>query len=83
MPKSDDEFNIVAVQDNFIYKGTVVKLPDETVYIGNHMLDLGDDVIFAKYSPDTHEVEENGEKLKFVRIEDLLEVFEYKDNGTE
>ncbi len=63
-------YQTVAVQDSSIYKGRIVELPDSPIYISNHKLELGDVVIFAKYSPDTHEIEDK----KFVRAEDLLKV---------
>lgn len=63
-------FQTVDVQDNFVYKGRVKFLPDRPVYMGNEPLKLGDTVLFAKYSPDTHEVEEL--KVKFVSTRDLL-----------
>lgn len=67
-------FQVVEPTDSFVYKGEVVELPGDSVYISNHCLEVGDVVHFMKYSPDTVEIERNGEKVKFVRIEDLLEV---------
>lgn len=63
-------FQEVKVQDSSVYKGRVVEIPDVPVYIGNRQIIIGDLVLFAKYSPDTHEIEGN----KFVRGEDLLKV---------
>lgn len=67
-------FNAVEPTDSFVYKGEVVELPGDAVYISNHVLQVGDVVHFMKYSPDTVEIDRNGEKVKFVRIEDILEV---------
>jgi len=61
-------FQTVQVQDNFVYKGKVKLLPDIPVYIGNHQVTIGDVVIWAKYSPDTQEIEND----KYVAIVDLL-----------
>lgn len=63
-------FQEVKVQDSSVYKGRVVELPDVPVYVGNQKIEVGDLVLFAKYSPDTHEIEDR----KFVRAEDLLKV---------
>lgn len=73
-PKKEGEFNVVEAQDDFVYKGEVTHLPGEPVWLSNKQLALGDIVLFAKYSPDTHEIEVEGEKRKFVSQEDLLAV---------
>lgn len=65
-------FETVEVQDNFVYKGKVVLLPEAPVYMGNAGIQLGDTVLFSKYSPDTHEIEHEGKKLKFVSTRDIL-----------
>jgi co-chaperonin GroES (HSP10) len=67
-------FKTVEVQDNFIYKGKVIRKPDCPCYVDSYALAVGDVVIFAKYSPDTHDIELEGKKVKFVRVEDLLAV---------
>lgn len=66
----EEGFKTVEVQDCFVYKGKVKQVPMMTTYVDNHLLSVGDVVIFAKYSPDTHEVE----KDKFVKITDILAV---------
>lgn len=70
----DEGFQAVQVQDNFVYKGKVIEIPESPVYVDNHKIEVGDVVLFAKYSPDTHEITEKGKTVKFVRAEDLLEV---------
>lgn len=65
-------FQVAEVHDDFIYRGEVYKLPGDSVYISNHVLDVGDTVLFAKYSPTTFEMDIDGEKMKFVHISDLL-----------
>jgi len=72
-PVTEGEFKVVEVQDNFIYKGRIIKVPQGVpVYLGNRQLGPGDVVWFAKYSPDTHEVDWEGKKIKLVKITDLL-----------
>lgn len=67
-------FTTVDIQDNFIYKGQVTRLPEQPVFVDNYQVQLDDVVVFAKYSPDTHEVEVDGEKMKMVTIKDLMYV---------
>lgn len=62
------------VQDNFVYKGKVAFLPEAPVYIGNEGISLDSIILFAKYSPDTHEIEIDGVKYKFVKVTDILAV---------
>mgnify|MGYP001009324559 CR=1 FL=1 len=71
-PKEQEGFETVEVQDESIFKGVVEILPDMPVYIGNRQLAHGDTVVFAKYSPDTHDISEL--KLKFINIKDVLAV---------
>jgi co-chaperonin GroES (HSP10) len=66
----EEGFKTVEVQDCFVYKGKVKQVPMMMTYVDNHLLSVGDVVIFAKYSPDTHEIE----KDKFVKITDILAV---------
>lgn len=68
-PKADG-FQSVKVQDSYVYKGVINLLPARPAYLGNEPLKLGDVVLFAKYSPDTHEIEELG--IKLVKITDVL-----------
>ncbi len=64
-------FKTVEVQDDYVYKGKVVKGGSIT---NGMTIQLGDTVLFAKYSPDTQEVDLNGKKVKFVAISDILAV---------
>lgn len=75
--KADGEFAAVEPADSFVYKGEVAVLPDETVYVGNRPLSLRDTVLFAKYSPDTFEVDDRDfypEKVKLVKRDDILAI---------
>lgn len=65
-------FTTVTVQDSFIYKGRVIGIPEAPVFLGNQRIAEGDVVLFAKYSPDTHEIEEEGKKIKYVAVADII-----------
>lgn len=67
-------FQAVQVQDSSIYKGKIIGLPEIPVFLTNTPVYLGQVVLFAKYSPDTHEIDLDGKKVKFVAISDLLAV---------
>ena len=81
LPKEKKEgFDVVETQDNFVYKGKVVGVSDikptntiSSTYIPNDSeIKVGDVVLFAKYSPDTHEIDLDGRKVKFVKVTDVL-----------
>ena len=81
-------FTTVDVQDDFVYKGRVAQVgvqigvPISSYTATTHTLEggefmeikEGDIIIFAKYSPDTHEIEHEGKKYKSVLISDILAV---------
>lgn len=67
-------FQTVQLQDSSTFKGKVKFLPEIPVFMGNQRLRVGDVVLFAKYSPNTHDIEHEGLKLKFVKTEDILAV---------
>lgn len=72
-PIVEGEFKVVEVQDNFVYKGRVKMKPDsQPIYLGDTPIAVGDVVWFAKYSPDTMELEVEGVKVKLVAVKDLL-----------
>ena len=66
-------FQTVEVQDNFVNKGEVVMIGYrfDAKYLN---LEVGDIVLFAKYSPDTHEIEHEGEKMKVINSEDVIAI---------
>ena len=74
-PKTEG-FQTVQVQDNSTFKGVVKYLPEQDMgtSLQEPRLKVGDVVLFAKYSPDTHDIEEAGEKLKFVKLTDILAI---------
>lgn len=82
-------FQTVDVQDNFVYKGKVEQVGQLAVWKKGihkeHQFDEGvvftegvvkemDIVLFAKYSPDTQEVDVEGQKMKIIRVEDVLAI---------
>lgn len=70
-PKKDGEFQVADVQDNFVYKGKIVAVGSG---VEPARFDPGDIIVFAKYSPDIHEVEVDGKKMKIISIEDILAI---------
>lgn len=68
----ESTFKTVEVTDESLFKGKIKYLPEAPVYMGNTPLGLGDIIVFAKYSPDTHEIELDGEVLKFINTRDIL-----------
>jgi co-chaperonin GroES (HSP10) len=67
-------FKTVDVQDNYVYKGKITHIPEMPVCMGNTGVGVGDIILFAKYSPDTHEIDFEGKKVKFVSTRDILAV---------
>lgn len=65
-PKTEG-FQSVQVQDSFIYKGIVRQVGEL-----NTSIKVGSVVLFAKYSPDTQEVELDGEKMKIISYSDII-----------
>lgn len=76
--KVDEEkkegFNIVEIQDSFTFKGKVVRIPQCPTYVDNELVAIGDVVLFAKYSPDTQEIEFEGKKMKMIKVNDILAI---------
>lgn len=72
--EAKEGFTAVEIQDSLVYKGKIVGLPEIPVYMGNTQVQVGQVVLFAKYSPDTHEIDLDGKKVKFVAINDLLAI---------
>lgn len=72
-PVVEGEFKVIEMQDSFVYKGKVKMVPStQPVYLGDTQVFSGSVVWFAKYSPDTQEIDWEGEKVKLVAIKDLL-----------
>lgn len=65
-------FQTVEVTDSSLFTGRVTLIPERPVYMGNDKIQVGDVIMFSKYSPDTHEVDYQGKKLKFISTDDIL-----------
>lgn len=65
-----DGFQAVQVQDSFVNKGKIeIK--------GNNFTENykeGDIILFAKYSPDTQEIDHEGKKMKIINADDIIAV---------
>lgn len=73
-------FETVSPTDSFLFQGKIEQIPIDwhemgTVLVGPaKALSVGLVVLFAKYSPDTHDVEVDGKKMKIVSVADVLAV---------
>lgn len=67
-PKQEG-FETVSPTDSFLYKGMVVQSNSPEIVPESI-------VLFAKYSPDTHEVDVNGMMMKIINVSDVLAVYE-------
>lgn len=80
IPKEKSEgFETVETQDDFVYRGKVIAVATTNFVTAtsSYKIDeikVGDIVLFAKYSPDTHEIDFEGRKVKFVKATDVLAV---------
>ena len=70
-----DGFKAVEIQDDFVFKGKVEQIGIELDEVVKTLgLNLGDTVMFRKYSPDTEDVEIEGKKMKVVDLEDVIAI---------
>lgn len=87
-PKKEG-FQTVDVQDSFVYKGKVEQvgqlpvcskgikkqnLKDAYEVFEEGIVKENDIVLFAKYSPDTQEVDVKGQKMKIIKVDDVLAI---------
>lgn len=72
--QKSEGFHTVEVQDSFVNKGRVEQVTADFQAPDKLHLNQGDVVLFAKYSPDTQEIEHEGKKMKIVRVEDILAI---------
>lgn len=78
--KVEGAYETVKVTDSFVYMGKVelrgdaVEERSESPGVSKFIVDVGDTIYFAKYSPDTQDIEHEGKKYKVVRVEDILAV---------
>lgn len=72
-------FNAVQVLDSFTFKGKVeevgmlITFEAHPGYVAP-LVKEGDIVLFAKYSPDTQEVEVEEQTMKIIKVEDILAI---------
>lgn len=69
-------FQTVDVQDSFVYKGKVESRGNDYLNDSARIpeIEIGNIILFAKYSPDTQEVDYEGKKMKIVSADDVLAV---------
>lgn len=75
-------FQTVQVQDSFVYKGKIELVGEFHVlsadgYESQRLTDAlkpNGIVLFAKYSPDTQEVDYNGQIAKIISVSDILAI---------
>ncbi len=77
--KKEGQFAVTELQDSFLYKGRVEQLGKLISFTQSDAalsktISNGDIVLFAKYSPDTHELDHDGKKMKIINVEDVLAV---------
>lgn len=79
-PERTGDFNTVEAADDFVYRGEVIGLPSQPVHVSDTQIVKGDEVLFAKYSPDTFEMDGKDvdptltEKVKFIKTTDILAI---------
>lgn len=85
--KKEGEFHTVDIQDSFVYKGKVEMIGTKTFHRSAHGIyseinsettefegKEGDIVLFAKYSPDTQEIDYERKKMKIIKVDDILAI---------
>lgn len=74
--EATDGFQAVKIQDSFVYKGKVELVGNLSPEVASKDIppNVGDIVLFAKYSPDTQEVDYNGQEAKIIIIKDILAI---------
>jgi len=81
--EAKEGFQTVDVVDSFIYKGKIEKVGEDPFALKGTStvspfveggFQQGQIVLFAKYSPDTQEIDHEGQKMKIVNIDDILAI---------
>ncbi len=71
-------FKEVEIQDSFVFKGKVEQVSEGMDLINQitnvPLFEINDVVLFSKYSPDTQEVEVEGQTMKIIKVEDILAI---------
>lgn len=66
-----DGFQTVEIQDSFVNKG---KIEQYKFRLFKRSFYPGDIILFAKYSPDTQEIDYDDKKYKIINVNDVLAV---------
>lgn len=75
-PEAKSEgFQAVKAVDDFTSRGVIAGIGDEvdTVRQGRR-IEVGQTVVFARFSPDTHTVQVDGEDMKSVLVSDIIAI---------
>lgn len=81
--EAKEGFQTVDVVDSFIYKGKIEQVGEDpfafkgmstTSPFMESGFQPGQIILFAKYSPDTQEIDHDGKKMKIVSIDDILAI---------
>lgn len=64
-------FQAVKAVDDFTSRGVIAGIGDEVVHGG---IKNGATVVFARFSPDTHTVQVDGEDMKSVLVSDIIAI---------
>lgn len=68
-------FEQVQAVDDFVGRGIVVMLGDEVDAVSAApTFEVGQTVVFAKFSPDTRTIEHEGEEMKSVLVSDIIAI---------
>lgn len=73
--EKSEGFQTVEIGNSFVYKGKVEQVGDQGLSV---TFNIGDIVMFMRYSPDTQEVEgaeTGGVKMKIINVADVLATF--------
>lgn len=75
-PKAEvSGFEQVQAVDDFVGKGSIVMLGHEVdEFSVTPMFEVGQVIVFAKFSPDTRTIEHEGEEMKSVLVSDIIAI---------
>ena len=73
--EDNSKFKVVEPIDDFTFSGLVIECGDSISKQFKEQI-LNKKIMFSKYSPDTHDVEFEGEKVKIINVEDVLAIYE-------
>ena len=74
----EGKIQVLEAQTSFIYKGKIEQVGDQSwgtsTISTQSKFEIGQIVLFAKYSPDTQEIEHQDVKMKIIRTQDVLAI---------